>query len=597
MERDYMKEHLKSKIGDHCKIDGRTHGYLRWRVSFLAIFVVFAALVILFRLYSLQVVAYEKYLRIAENQHKIYQELAPERGEVFLSDGEGKYPLAVNRDLQMAYAVPRDIEDKEKNAILLATTLGVDEGMLKEKFSHPDDLFEIIKHKLAEEEVNKLNELAIPGIHLMPESFRYYPGGELASHLVGFVGSDGEKYVGRYGIESYWEKELKGEAGKLDQEKDAGGRWISIVDRNLKPAEDGVDLVLTISHPIQYEVEKILRETIEKHKADNGSIIAMEPSTGRILAMASQPGFNTNDFSKIEDISVFLNPAISAAYEPGSVFKPITMAAGIDDGKVEPDTTYVDAGNIHEAGYTINNSENKTYGRQTMMGVLEQSINTGVIYVEKLLGNKKFADYIKRFGFGERTGIDLPAELAGNTSNLEAVNRDIQFFTASFGQGITMTPIQLLNAYSAIANNGVLMKPQIVRSIIRSDSSIEEVKPEEVRRVISAEAAKKVGMMLRSVVVKGHGKRADVPGYLVGGKTGTAQVAKAGEKGYEEGLTVGSFAGFAPIDDPKFAVLVKIYNPKDVQWAESTAAPAFGRVMKFLLEYHKIKPTEEYELK
>lgn len=589
-----MRKNNKVKIGDSCKIGARMRDFSHWRISFLTLFIVTASIVILVRLYSLQVIAYDKYRLIAENQHSIYQELVPERGEIFLKDGDGKYPVAVNKDQQMAYAVPRDIEDREKVAILLSSILEVDENLLKQKFSNDKDLFEIVKHKLSENEIAKINELDIPGIHLVPESFRYYPGNELAAQLVGFVGSDGDKQIGRYGIESYWEKELQGEAGSLNQEKDAAGRWISIIDREFKPAKDGANLVLTINHPVQYEVEKILKETVEKHRADNGTIIVMQPDTGKILAMANYPSLNLNEYSKLEDMSLYLNQGISFSYESGSVFKPITMAAGIDDGKVNPDTTFIDPGSVSVSGFTIKNSEGKSYGQQTMTQVLEQSINTGVIFVEKLLGNKKFAEYVERFGFGAKTGVDLPAEIAGNTKNLTELNRDSQFYTASFGQGITVTPIQLVNAYAAIANGGVLMKPQIIEKIIHSDETVEEIRPEEIRRVISDEAARQVGKMLRSVVVKGHGKRADVPGYLVGGKTGTAQVAKAGAKGYEDGLTIGSFAGFAPIDDPEFAVLVKINNPKDVQWAESTAAPAFGRVMQFLLEYYKIKPTEEY---
>ncbi|GBE16999.1 stage V sporulation protein D [bacterium BMS3Abin15] len=565
-----------------------------WRIYILVFFIILAAAVIFIRLYSLQVVAHNKYLSLAQNQHEIFQELVPERGEIFLKDGKSTYPLAVNQDLQMAYAVPREVEEPEKIALMIASILDIDEGLLKEKFSDENDLFEIIKHKLTDEEISKVKELDLPGIYMMPEKFRYYPAGGLAAHIVGFVGSDGEKYTGRYGIESYWEEELHGKAGSLNQERDTGGRWISITDRDLQPAQDGIDLVLTISYPIQYEVEKILRETVEKHGADDGTIIVMEPATGKILALANYPSFNPNNYSDVEDMSVFLNPAVSFTYECGSVFKPVTMAAGIDDGKIEPDSTYVDTGSVHEAGYTITNSEGKTYGQQTMTKVLEESINTGVIHVEKLIGNRKFADYVKRFGFGNRSGIELPAESAGNTKNLKELRKDIQFFTAAFGQGVAVTPIQLINSYAVIANGGKLMKPQIIDKIIHPDGTEEEIRPQEIRRVISEEAARKVREMLRSVVVNGHGKRADVPGYLVGGKTGTAQVAKVNEKGYEEGVTIGSFAGFAPTDDPQFAILVKIYNPKDVQWAESTAAPAFSKVMKFLLEYYKIKPTEEY---
>lgn len=564
-----------------------------WRIYALVFFIFLAAGIIIARLYVLQVQAHEKYLHIAENQHKIMEELTPERGQIFLSDEKDPYPLAANQGLPMAYAVPKEIVDKEKTVLEISNILGVERNVLDEKFSDQNDMFEILKHRLTEDEAGKIRELKLPGIYLITENFRFYPGGELAAQVVGFVGSDGNKFKGQYGLETYWEKELKGESGSLSQERDTRGRWISIADREIQEVKNGDDLVLTIDHTVQYEVEKILRDTVEKHGADNGTIIAMETKTGRILAMANFPAFNPNDYSKTEDISLFVNPAVSTPYECGSVFKAITAASGIDDEKIEPDTEYVDTGSVTEAGYTIKNSEEKTYGRQTMTEVLENSINTGAIFIQKQLGNKKFADYVRAFGFGQKSGVELPNESAGNIKNLDEPRRDIHFYTASFGQGITVTPLQLITAYAAIGNGGKLMKPQIVEKIIHSDGSIEKIESQEARQVISFESARKVGQMLLSVVKNGHGKRAAVPGYLVGGKTGTAQVSKVGEKGYEESITIGSFAGFAPVDDPQFAVLVEIYNPKDVQWAESTAAPSFAKVMKFLLEYYGVKPTEE----
>jgi len=586
MRNGKLKSH-KIKIG--LSMEG-------WRIYFLALLVFLSAAVIFFRLYSLQVTAHDAYRSIAQNQHYIFQELNPERGEIFLKDGNGTYPLAINREFKMAYAVPKEIKNREEAAIRISSILELDENLVIEKLADSEDMFEVLKHKLTDEEISKIKKLEISGVRLMPESFRYYPAGELAAQTVGFVGSDEKEYKGRYGLEAYWEEDLRGTPGDLSQERDAGGRWISIADREFNPAQNGIDLVLTIDRVVQYEIEKILKETVEKHGADSGTILAMEARTGKILAMVNHPSFNPSEYSKCEDMSLFMNPSVSEAYECGSVFKAITMAIGVDDGKVEPDSVYYDSGSVREAGYTIKNSDEKTYGEQTMTQVLEESLNTGAIYVEKQVGNKKFADYTKRFGFGEKTGIELPGESRGNINNLKALKRDIQFFTAAFGQGITVTPLQLINSYSVIANGGKLMKPQLIEKKIYPGGKIEKIEPQEIRRVIKKETAEKLSQMLRSVVENGHGKRAAVPGYLVGGKTGTAQVAKSGEKGYEEGIAIGSFAGFAPIEDAQFTVLVKIYNPKDVQWAESTAAPAFSRVMKFLLEYYKVSPTEEYEL-
>jgi cell division protein FtsI/penicillin-binding protein 2 len=273
------------------------------------------------------------------------------------------------------------------------------------------------------------------------------------------------------------------------------------------------------------------------------------------------------------------------------------LASAIDAEKISPDTTYVDSGQVTEAGYTMKNSDLKAYGKQTMTNVLEKSLNTGVIFAEKLLGNKNFADYVQRFGFGEPTGVDMFGEATGNINNLKNKKSDIQFFTASFGQGITVTPIQLVSAYNALASGGVLYKPQIIDKIVHPDGNIEEVATQEVRRAVSTQTAYAMGNMLESVVVNGHGKRAGVPGYIVGGKTGTAQVASSSAKGYEEGKSIGSFAGFAPVDNPKYTVLIRMDDPKSVEWAESSAAPAFGELMKFLLDYGGVEPNQPYTQK
>ncbi len=571
-------------------------GENNWRIYCLIFFIFFTAFCILAKLFVLQVNRHSTYLELAENQHKSTTKLLAKRGEVFLQDENQLYPIAVNQELQMAYAVPKEIENVNEASEKLSDILGLDKDFIKDKLSSdPNDMFEILKHKLSDDEVRKIQEAKIAGVYFLGESFRYYPAKELAAQVIGFVGSDGEQQRGMYGLEAYWEKKLCGESGSLSQESDSRGRWIPMSERKLQEKKDGPDLILTINHTVQFEVEKILKEAVEGFRADSGTIIVMDPKTGKILAMANQPSFNPNEFSKTEDISRFVNSAVSQPYESGSVFKAFTVATGIDSGKINPDTTYTDTGVVKEAGYSIHNSDMKANGVQTMTQVLEKSLNTGVIYIEKLVGNKKFADYIQRFGFGEKSGIELPGEVPGNIKNLNNPKITINFFTASFGQGISVTPLQLISGYAVFANKGVLMKPQIVDRLRYSDGHEEEIKPEEVRQVISESTAEQISKMLRSVVVEGHGKRADVPGYLVGGKTGTAQIAKSGSKGYEEGMNIGSFAGYAPIDDPKFVVLVKIVNPRDVQWAESSAAPAFGQVMKFLLKYYKVSPTENPE--
>lgn len=520
----------------------------------------------------------------------------PKRGEIFVKDGSGYYPVAANKELNMIYAVPKEIEDPGKAAGDIAGILGVDAGELEDKLDQPQGWYAVIAHEIEDDKSNVIKDKRIKGIYLAPENERSYPAGTFASQIVGFVGSDGNKVKGRYGLEAYWDKELEGQEGKLEQERDTGGRWISIGERKITPAVNGSDFYLTIDHTIQYRAEMAIKKSVEKFMADSGSIAVTDPRTGSVLAMASWPTFNPNDFSKVEDMAVFANPIVSETYECGSVFKPITMAGGLDAKLLTPDTTYTDTGAVSEAGYTIKNSDGKANGMQTMTEVLEKSLNTGVIYVEKLMGNLRFLEYVKNFGFGEKTGIDTLGEVSGNITGLKEL-RNINSFTASFGQGLSVTPLQLTSAFATIANGGEMMKPHLVEKITSGDGKENINEPQEIKRVISKEASLDLTRMLISVVKNGHGKRAGVPGHLVAGKTGTAQIPKKEGGGYEDGAHVGSFAGFAPAFDPKFAMLVKLDNPKNVEWAESSAAPTFGEMAKFMLDYFGVEPTEEYTQK
>ena len=568
-----------------------------WRINALAFLFFAMVILLLFRFYGLQIVQYAQYRALAEGQHSFFKNLIPKRGEIFMKDRGGLYPIAVNRETKTAYAVSKEIENATEAAARVAPILQMDVAELKAKLEKPDDMYEVLKHRLSDEEVEQIRNLKIKGIRLSDENYRYYPSSELAANVVGFVGWKNDVLGGRYGLESYFDEQMKGVEGSLFHERDASGGWIGGGQKEISQAKDGDTIILTLDHIVQYQAEKILKSATERYGADGGQIVVMEPNSGKILTMASYPTFNPNDYAKTEDLNSFRNPAVNDAYESGSVFKPFTIAAGLDNNKISPESTYTDTGAVSEAGYTIHNSDLKANGLQTMTQVLEKSLNTGVIYVEKLLGNKNFADYMERFGFGSQTGIELVGEAKGNINNLKNLKSNIQFFTASFGQGITVTPIQLAAAYSAIANGGTLMKPQIVDSIVHADGNTETIQSQEIRRVISPKAAMQTAGILRSVVTNGHGKRADVPGFLVGGKTGTAQLVDPDTGKYAEGKSTGSFAGFAPINDPRFVIVVKLDNPKNVEWAESSAAPAFGELMKFLLEYYNIEPTEVYTQK
>lgn len=551
------------------------------------------SLAIVLRLFYLQVIQHSDFVARAEDQHRGHYKIAADRGEIYLKDGSGLYPVAVNKEYPMAFVAPKEVTDREGVARGIAESLGLPYDDVLAKVSKDDDPYEVLKKKLSDEEEKRLTEKNLVGVHIIQEKYRHYPGEQLASQVVGFANLDPDAKTPGYGVEAYFQQDLAGKPGEVSQEKDAAGRWIPLADRSVIQVEHGDGMVLTIEKTIQHETENILQQAVEKYGADSASAIVMDPKTGKILAMATAPSFDPNKYREVTDYSLFLNQNVTFEYEPGSIMKPLTMAFGIEEGKVTPDSTYVDTGVVNIAGFDIRNAEDKTYGFSTMYQVLDESINTGVIYVEQLVGNEKYKTYMERLGFGQKTGIELPAETPGDLRNLDNTNRHIQFYTASFGQGITASPLQMTSAYAALANGGELMRPQIIDAVIKSNGERQEVAPQEIRRVFSQHTTEEMGKMLRSVVVNGHGKRADVPGYLVGGKTGTAQVAKKGSKGYEEGTSIGSFAGYAPIQDPKYVVVVKIDNPRNVEWAESSAAPAFGEIMKFLLEYGHVAATED----
>lgn len=472
----------------------------------------------------------------------------------------------------------------------------VDEPVLKKFYLAAGQLVDNVKIEDLEIDGNSMNilnhgpdkELKISGIGFSEKPFRFYPEGNIGSNILGFVGFAGDREQGRYGLEGFFDQELAGLPGSLKTERDAKGEPIIINDRQYNKAVDGSDLILTIDRSIQFMACQKLNEAVMRHGADGGSVIILEPKSGAVLAMCSNPDYNGNDYEEVKDIKVFTNPAIFSQYEPGSIFKVITMAMALDQEKITPQTAYEDTGQVVISKYKIENSDHKANGRQTMTEVLEKSLNTGAIFAMRAVGPDNFASYVKKFGFGEKTGIELEGESRGDIKNLmKKPVGELYAATASFGQGLAVTPIQTAAAFSILANNGVMMQPYIVKEIIRPDGSKIATSPKTVGRIISEKAAAILGGMMVNVVEHGHGKRAGVKGYYVAGKTGTAQVpAKNG--GYQAGAHIGSFAGFAPVDNPKFVMLVRIDQPRDVEWAESSAAPLFGELAEYMLNYWQV---------
>lgn len=566
------------------------------RFYLLVLIIISVGFILIFRLFTLQILKYDFYNNLAINQRETYQILFPKRGEIFIKDrfygrnsSSQLFPLAVNRNWPMVYAIPKEIENKDETVKLLALLLEIDEKVLEQRLNKRNDPYEPLKSKLSSEIADKIQDLNIKGINLASESWRYYPHGSLASHVIGFVGFSGEEKIGQYGVEGYYNKKLGGEYGFLEGEKDTRGRLLAIAKRYFQPAEDGTDLVLTIDPNIQFFVEAKLKEVAERLDAEGGTIIVENPKTGEIEALANWPTFDLNNYSEVKDINIFMNPSVQSVFEPGSIFKPITMAAALDKKVLTPQTTYQDQGLVKIGGYTIENAVKTPQGIQTMTEVLEKSLNTGAVFVQQLMGKKTFKEYMEKFGFNKVTGIDLWGEVRGDISNLNN-NRDIEYATAAFGQGIAVTPIELIAALGAIANHGKMMKPYIVEKVIHSDGEEKITEPKIIERVFSFETAETLTKMMVSVVENGWSKKARIPGYWIAGKTGTAQVPNSDKGGYSD-KTIHSFGGFFPAFEPKFLILIKVDNPKGIPFASESIVPIFREIAEYIINYYEIPPT------
>lgn len=564
------------------------HSFPHWRIYILFGIVCLAAGGIVARLFLLQVVRADYYAALAYAQHLNIKEEAPIRGEIYFQDklnaedaiaGVPYFKAVINEEMPFVYASPREIEDAAETAGVLAPILQMGKEELEQKLSRKESAYAPLARQISDEKIQSVEGVELKGIYIAQERVRRYPANSLAAHVLGFLGFSGDERVGQYGIEGYYNDELRGKKGVSD---------IGFFDFSSDQYyEDGANLELSIDYNIQFIVEKKLQEAVERWGAESGSAIFMNPKTGEILAMANVPAFNPNTYGETPDINRFINNAIQGVFEPGSVMKPITLAAAIDAGAVNPNTAYNDTGEVRIGGYTIRNSDLKAHGETTMTQVLEKSLNTGAVFAQQTLGKEQFRSYLYKFRLNERTGIDLPGEVPGNLGDLATTNRDINFATASFGQGIAVSRIGFLDAFSALANNGAMMKPRVVKAIRKVNGSEEEIKSEQLASPISASTASKVTAMLINAVEAGYGKRAGVPGYKVAGKTGTAQVPNENGDGYSD-KTIHSFAGYAPAFAPVFVGIVSLDNPKGVRFAESSATPVFGEIASYILNYYQV---------
>ncbi len=557
----------------------------RFNFVLLGILVFFVFISI--RLFYWQVVKAQELSDLGLSQYGATITLMPQRGEIKTSDN---FPIATNKTSYLVFANPKEVKDKKKTTQILGEVLKVDRASVSASLEK--NLFWVpIAHKVDPKIKDKLESLTILGIGYEKEYSRFYPEASMAAQLIGFVGKDENgKDKGYFGAEGFYDRLLRGKEGIAIQVHDAFGKPILSKINPRNPQIDGSSLVLSIQRPVQFLVEKRLKEGIEKYGASSGMVGVMDPKTGNMLAMASFPNF---DPGKYQDFSqeLYKNPYISNRYEPGSTFKPLIMSSALDADVVKPDTKCPVCGApVEIGGFEIHTWNNKYYKDTNMVEVIQHSDNTGMVYVSQKLGLDKMLSYLQKFGIGSPTGIDLQGE---TTPSLKPKNLwyKVDLATASFGQGISITAIELLDAIAAIANGGKRMEPHVVSAIETQDGKTVKIEPKVLGSPISSKAAKIMTEMMVNAVNKGEASWTRLKGYRVAGKTGTASIPIQGH--YDPNSTITSFVGFGPADDPKFVMLVVLNKPTVSIYGSETAAPIFFSIAKDLFALYNIAPGGE----
>lgn len=504
--------------------------------------------------------------------------LLAERGAIFDRNGS---VLAASMSFEAVYAVPIEVRDAKAAARQLAPLLHVNADWIEGRLTRRQAVV-WLKLRLSPEEADEIRKLNIPGIGVQERPLRFYPNGELAGALLGFAGIDNQ---GLEGIERHYESVLKGQDGMIVRERDAAGRSIpGGIERRVEPT-DGFDLVLTIDKVIQYVAERELERGVLEADADWGVFVGVNPKTGEILALANYPSFDPNEYAEYP-ADVWRNNAVTGFFEPGSTFKMFTAAAALESGTAKLDDSFVDPVTLNIAGGRVSCWRAGGHGRQTFVEALENSCNPVFAILADRLGSERFHKYVSAFGFGKRSGLDFPGESPGYVPPANA--RLLRWANVGFGQGIGATAVQMVMAASAIANGGELMEPYVVKEVRGPDGElVRSHSPRVVQRPVSQQTSEEMRMSLRSVVENGSGRQADIPGYRVAGKTGTAQIASP-SGGYLSGpkSNMAAFLAFAPADDPEFAGIVMLYKVgRQPSYGGLWAAPVFGRVAEEALEY------------
>lgn len=561
------------------------------RIKFLFAVIILVAVVLVSKLYFIQIVNGEKYLQSAEQKYVKKTPTTFDRGSISFSTKDGEKIDAAT--IQTGYTVSFDptlISEPSDVFNKLSFVLDVDPEEFLKRFENPESRYAEVEKKLNEQKADEILGLKIRGVGVNKERWRFYPGKTLAANVVGFMGWKDEIYRGQYGLERQYEEILN-----RDKEKNYANFFVEIfseIGSVLKHQELDGSIVTTIEPTVQSFVEKELLETHDKWNSKTIGAIVMDPSTGAIVSMASFPNFDLNNFREVDDVSLFNNPLVEDVYEMGSIVKPLTMAIGLETKAVTPNTMYEDRGSLTMDGFTIYNYDKKARGTVSMQEVLNKSLNTGVAFVVGKVGNKTFVDYLKKL-VANKTNIDLPNEATPLIDNLKN-NRDIEFVSASYGQGIAVSPISITRALATLGNGGFLVQPHIVKEIDYEDGSVKDMTPEKGDRIFSQETSEDISRMLTKVVDEAlAGGTVALPNHSIAAKTGTAQIAVKGGRGYYDDRYLHSFFGYFPSYNPKFIVFLYHTEPYGAEYSSQTLTEPFMDIAKFLINYYEIPPDRQ----
>lgn len=555
------------------------------RIKILLLLIILAFIIIISKIFYIQVIEYKKLSNLANNLWSRNLIIGANRGRILTNDN---VTIASNLTTVSLVVVPNQIKNKDDVIKDLAKILNVKEEKISEhvKKSSSVEIIHPEGRQLSYETADKINNLNYEGVYLLKEGKRYYPYNSLLSHSIGYVGIDNQ---GLSGLELKYDEYLTGKSGAIKYFSDAKGNKLNKSSTYSEPT-NGLDLYLTVDFDIQSSVERELNNVMSKYNADGAWAIVMNPNNGEILAIASKPDFNPTNYKNYNIETINRNHAIWATYEPGSTFKIITLAASVEENTVDLlNDTFHDSGSVNVDGARIKCWKHGGHGTQTYIQVVQNSCNPGFVSLGNKLGKERLFKYIKNFGFGKKTNIDLNGEASGILFNIDKVG-PVELATTSFGQGISVTAIQQITAVSAVINGGTLYKPYIVKRIVEPNSNeiIKEFKPQKIKQVISEKTSETVRSVLETVVAYGTGRNAYIEGYRVGGKTGTAQKVNNGI--YMKGNYILSFIGFLPADKPQAVVYVAIDNPKGVtQYGGTVSAPIAKNIMIDIIDKLKIE--------